>query len=311
MFNESQNAAIVRTELDFVFYQELEYDATNPTIATANSGELFKPQYTTHAAEVYEVFAGVGLYSQTAETGTVNLDTPKVTNKVFVNVLDWTKGVELSKNMFDDNMHGVWARIVSDMARKARITQDFNAFGLIRGAQTTTLTADGVALGGAHPLIKGGTYTNVFTGATSALSDTSLNTAIISMRQQPDQSGVIMGNAPSILLVPSALFKLAMQLVDSALVADNSNNAINVYRSAYAIKVMTSPYLDSVIPNGSDTQWLLLARNHGITRLIRQGIETDLRDWRYSNNRTYFYQSNFRESYYVADYVGVVVMAGV
>ena len=76
-----------------------------PTIATAQTGELFKPQYTTHGAEVYEVYGGVGLYTQTAETQTVPLDTPKVTNKVFVNVLDWTKGVELSKNMFDDNMH--------------------------------------------------------------------------------------------------------------------------------------------------------------------------------------------------------------
>lgn len=310
MFTEAQNAAIVRTELDFVFYQELEYDNVSPVIATAQTGELFKPQYTTHAAEIYEVFAGVGLYSQTAETQTVPLDTPKVTNKVFVNVLDWTKGVELSKNMFDDNMHGVWARIVQDMARKARITQDFQAFALFRNGFTTTLTADGAAVFGAHTLIKGGTYTNYTSGASSALSDTSLYTAIVSMRQQPDQANVIMGNVPSILLVPSALFKLAMQLVDSALVADSAQNAINVYRSAYGIKVLTSPFLDAAA-GGSDTAWFLLARNHGFTRLIRQGIETDLRDWRYSNNRTYFYQANYRESYYVPDYVGSFGAVGV
>ena len=105
MFTEQQNAAIVRTELDFVFFQEFEYDATTePGIATAASGELFKPQQTTHAAEIYEVFKGVGLYSQTGEIQNVALDTPKVANKVFVNVLDWTKGVELSKDMFDDNI---------------------------------------------------------------------------------------------------------------------------------------------------------------------------------------------------------------
>ncbi len=311
MFTEAQNAAIVRTELDFVFYQEFEYDTTNPTIATALTADLFKPQYTTHAAEVYEVYGGVGLYSQTGETQAVPLDTPKVTNKVFVNVLDWTKGVELSKNMFDDNMHGVWARIVQDMARKARITQDYQAFGLFRNGFTTTLTADGAAVFAAHTLIKGGTTTNFISGATSPLSDTALNTAIIGLRQQPDQANVIMGNAPAVLLVPSALFKLAMQLVDSALVADNSSNAINVYRSAYGIKVMTSPYLDSVIAGGSDTAWFLLARNHGFTRLIRQGIETDLRDWRFSNNRTYFYQSNYREAYYVPDYVGSYASKGV
>lgn len=310
MFTEAQNAAIVRTELDFVFYQELEYDTVSPVIATAQTGELFKPQYTTHAAEIYEVFAGVGMYAQTAETQTVPLDTPKVTNKVFVNVLDWTKGVELSKNMFDDNMHGVWARIVQDMARKARITQDYQAFGLFRNGFTTTLTADGSAVFASHTLIKGGTYNNSVSGASSALSDTSLYTAIVSMRQQPDQANVIMGNVPTILLVPSPLFKLAMQLVDSALVADSANNAINVYRSAYGIKVLTSPFLDAA-SGGSDTAWFLLSRNHGFTRLIRQGIETDLRDWRYSNNRTYFYQANYRESYYVPDYVGSYGSAGV
>lgn len=310
MFTEAQNAAIVRTELDFVFYQELEYDAVSPVIATAQTAELFKPQYTTHAAEVYEVFGGVGMYTQTAETQTVPLDTPKVTNKVFVNVLDWTKGVELSKNMFDDNMHGVWARIVQDMARKARITQDFQAFALFRNGFTTTLTADGSAVFASHTLIKGGTYNNSTSGASSALGDTSLYTAIVSMRQQPDQANVVMGNVPAILLVPSPLFKLALQLVDSALVADSANNAINVYRSAYGIRVLTSPFLDAAV-GGSDTAWFLLARNHAFTRLIRQGIETDLRDWRYSNNRTYFYQANYRESYYVPDYVGSYGSKGV
>lgn len=202
-------------------------------------------------------------------------------------------------------MHGVWARIVQDMARKARITQDFQAFGLFRNGFTTTLTADGAAVFGAHTLIKGGSYTNYSSGAGSALSDTSLYTSIVSLRQQPDQANVVMGNVPALLLVGSANYKLALQLVDSALVADSVNNAINVYRSAYGIKVLTSPFLDAAV-GGSDTAWFLLARNHAFTRLIRQGIETDLRDWRYSNNRTYFYQANFRESYYAPDYIGIV-----
>ena len=306
MFTEQQNAAIVRTELDFVFFQEFEYDATTePGIATAASGELFKPQQTTHAAEIYEVFKGVGLYSQTGEVQAVALDTPKVANKVFVNVLDWTKGVELSKDMFDDNMHGVWARIVADMATKARVTQDYNAFGVFRGAFTTTLTADGIALvSTVHVLLNGATYSNSL-GATGGLTSDTLFTAIVALRQQVDQAGVLLGNQPAILLVPTKLFKKACELTESALVADTANNAINVYRSAYGFKVMTSPFLDAAI-GGSDTAWFLLSKNHSVTRLIRQGVETNLRPWEYSNNRTYFYQANFRESYYAPDYIGIV-----
>lgn len=309
MFTEAQNAAIVRTELDFVFYQTFGYDDTTPGIATANSGELFHPQYTTHAAEIYQVFKGVGYYAQTGEVGVVPLDTPKVANKVFVNVLDWTKGVELSKDMFDDNMHGVWSRIVEDMARKARSTQDYNAFGLFRGGFTTTLTADGVAwFSASHVLLNGMTLSNLVTNPSgTGLTSDSLYAMIVALRQQVDQAGVLLGNSPSILLVPTKLFKKATELTDSALIADTANNAINVYRSAYGFKVMTSPFLDLVV-GGSDTAYFLLSDNHAATRLIRQGIQTSLRSWEFSNNRTYLYQANFRESYYVPDYVGAVAI---
>lgn len=119
-----------------------------------------------------------------------------------------------------------------------------------------------------------------------------------------------MGNVPNILLVPSALFKKAIELTESALIANTADNALNVYRSAYGITVYTSPYLDATA-GGSDTAWFLLSKNHSVSRLIRQGIQTALRDWSMSNNRTYLYQANFREEVFVPDYVGVVGSTGV
>lgn len=205
-------------------------------------------------------------------------------------------------------MHGVWSRIVSDLARKARISQDQNAFAFFNASFTTSLTADGVSfINSAHPLIGGGTQSNVVSGA---LTPATLNTAIVSLQQQKDQAGVVMGNQPSILLVPPALWKHAKEITDSALIADSGNNNINVYRSAYGITVYMSPYL-SAAAGGSDTAWWVLGRNHSVTRLIRQGIQTALRDWIYSNNRTYFYQANFRESVYAPDYVASVGSTGV
>lgn len=206
-------------------------------------------------------------------------------------------------------MHGVWARIVQDMALKARVTQDYNAFGIFRGAFTTTLTADGAAwISATHTLINGQTYSNLITNPSgTGLTSDSLYALIVALRQQPDQAGVLLGNVPSILVVPTKLFKKAIELTDSALIADSANNAINVYRSAYGFRVMTSPYMDLAV-GGSDTAFFLLSKNHAVTRLIRQGIQTSLRSWEYSNNRTYFYQANFRESYYVPDYVGAVAM---
>jgi len=155
-------------------------------------------------------------------------------------------------------------------------------------------------------LIGGGTVSNIVTGA---LTPTTLNDAIVSLAQQKNQAGVIMGNVPAVLLVPSALFKKAIEVTQSALIADSSNNNLNVYRSSFGITVWTSPYLGAAA-GGSDTAWFLMGRTHGVTRLIRQGIQTSLRDWSYSNNRTYFYQANFRETTFVADYVAVVGSLG-
>lgn len=208
-------------------------------------------------------------------------------------------------------MHGVWAEDVRDFADKAKITQDYTAFGLFRNGFTTALTADGVSIFNAsHTLIGGGTQSNTASGASSALSPTSLDTAIQNLVQQKDQSGVIRGNSPAVLLVPPSLWKHAREITDSALIADSGNNNVNVYRSALGITVWTSQFLGSAA-GGSETAWFLLAKRHGFTRLIRQGLETALTDWRFSQDLTYFYQANFRENYFCADYAGSYGSAGV
>lgn len=297
----------MQTELDDVFFQTFEYDSSSPGIATAQSGDLFKVVPTTHAAYIGEVNKGTGLWKLTGETQTISQSTPSVRNKYTIYVNDFTDSIALSKDLFDDNMHGVWSEDVKQFALMARITQDDQAFALFRNAFTTTLTADGVAFFSAsHVLIGGGTTSNLITGA---LSDTTLNNGIVSLREQKNQAGVILGGVPTILLVPSKLFKYALQLTDSALVADSANNAINVYRSSYGFKVMSSPYLGAAA-GGSDTAWFLLTPNHSVSRLVRQGVQTALTPWQYSNNRTYNYQGNFRESVFVPDYSGAVASLG-
>ena len=259
------------------------------------------------AAYVEEIYKGSQLFDIVGEIGTVPTETPIVANKLTTYVKDFARGVELSKDLFDDNMHSVWSRTVADLATKARVTQDSNAFKVFRLAFTTALTADGAAIiSASHTLLNGTTYSNLVTGA---LSPVTLNNAIVALRQQPDQAGVVLGNVPACLVVPSPLFKHATEITDSALLADGANNNLNVFRSAYGITIYTSPYLDATT-GGSDTAWYLLAKNHSITRIIRQGLQTFLRDWGYSNNRTYFYQANFREEVYCPDYLGIVGSLG-
>lgn len=260
------------------------------------------------AAYVEEIFMGSPLYSNLGETSIVPSTTPRAGNKLTTYVQDYGESKDISKNFFDDNMHGFYSKVVSDMALKARISQTKNAFAVFRGAFTTTTTADGAAwISASHTLLNGATYSNLISGA---LSVTTLNTALVTLAEQPDQAGVIIGNQGKYLVVPQKLFVHATQITQSALVADSGNNNLNVYRSAFGITIYTSPYLGANA-GGSDTAWFLLAENHCITRIVRQGIQTYLRDWGMSNNRTYNYQANYREVVYVPDYQGSVGSLGV
>lgn len=307
MFTEAQNFSIVQTELDKVFFQQFDYNETFPGVAHATTAEIFKPQETTHAAWIQSINKGSGLFPAVGETAAVPLATPRVTNKQTTLITTFAQGIDVSKQLFDDNMHGVWEADVADFAIKARDTQDYNAFALFRNGFTTALTADGSAIFSSHTLIGGGTQSNT---GTTALTPASLNTGITNLMEQKDQAGVIRGSAPAVLLVPPAVWKHAREITDSALIADVANNNINVYRSALGITVWTSHWLGAAA-GGSDTAWFLLAKRHGFTRLIRQGIETALTDWRYSNNLTYRYQANFREAYFCADYAGSYGSTGV
>lgn len=309
MFLESENLAITRTELDEVFFQNLELRDNFPGRATAENGKLFKVTNTTHSAYIGEVNKSTGLWPAIGEVQTIPLGTPHVANKYTITVSDYGNGIEISKNLFDDNMHDVWATDVKNFSLMARVTQDTNAFGLFRGAFTTTLTADGVAfISASHVTLSGATVSNLVTGA---LTPTTLNDAIVKLGEMKSQEGVIIGavGADMILLVPMKLFKLAIEITDSVLISDTANNAVNVYRSMFGIEVMTSPYLGAAA-GGSDTAWFLLSTLHSVRRLVRQGVQTALRSWEMSNNRTYFYQGNFRESYFVTDYFGAVGSLG-
>lgn len=307
MFTEAQNFSVVQTELDKVFFQSFDYDEAFPGVAHATTADIFKPQETTHAAWIQSINKGSGLFPSIGETQTVPLSTPQVTNKQTTLIQTFAQGIDISKQLFDDNMHGVWAADVEDFAQKAKDTMDYSAFSLFRNGFTTSLTADGSVIFGTHNLIGGGTQSNA---GTTALTPTSLNTAIVNLMEQKDQSGVIRGSAPKVLLVPPALWKHAREITDSALIADSGNNNVNVYRSALGITVWTSHWLGAVA-GGSDTAWFVLAARHGFTRLIRQGLETALTDWRYSNNLVYRYQANFREAYFCADYAGSYGSTGV
>ena len=318
MFTETQNFSLVQTELDEVFRQNLEATVP-PSYATAMTGEIFKVTDTTHAAYIGTIHKGPGLFSRIGKVQAVPSYTAKVANKWTVTIADFAEGIEVSKNLFDDDMHGEWQAQVAELAIMARRTQDYNAFKIFRGAFTTTLSADGSALIGSHTLIGGGTTNNEIVTAdisgasTSALTTSAFNIAMKRLAEMKSQAGVPLQCVGDIMLVPPALYVTARQIAASALVPENGNNAVNVFTTDYTIKVFQSVWVGTASPDGigSDTAWFLMdSRRHAIRRFVRQGVVTALRDWTMSNNRTYYYQANFREEVFAPDYIGLVGAKG-
>jgi len=317
LFTETQNFSLVQTELDEVFVQN--YEATlPPSYATAMTAEIFKVTDTTHAAYIGTIHKGPGLFSKIGEVQAIPSYTAKVANKWTVTIADFGEGIEISKNLFDDDIHGEWQNQVAEFAIMARRTQDFNAFKIFRGAFTTTLSADGSALISSHTLIGGGTTNNEIVAAdvgaaTSALTTSSFNIAMKRLAEVKSQAGVPLQCVGDVLLVPPALYVSARQIAASALVPENGNNAVNVFTMDYGIKVFQNVYLGTASPDGigSDTAWFLMdSKRHAVRRFVRAGIVTSLRDWSMSNNRTYFYQAFFREEVFAPDYIGLVGAKG-
>lgn len=248
--------------------------------ATAMTADIFKVTETSHAAYIGNVHKGPGLFSKVGEVQTVPSYTAKVANKFTVTISDFAQGIEISKNLFDDDIHGEYAAQVNDLAVMARRTQDANAFKIFRGAFSTTLTADGAALVGSHNLIGGGTTNNeivtadVAGASSTALTTASFNVAMNRLATMKSHSGVPLQCVGNILLVPTTLFVQARQIATSALVPENGNNALNVYSMDYSIKVYQTVWLGTA----EETQLTLDQILHGSYLMVQGTQFVDLLD---------------------------------
>lgn len=301
-FSSGANPNVVKTALDDVFFQEFN-GRLNPGYVDATSDIVFKQDTVDNAAVIQEVFKGTGLWAEKPEEADVAQATPRVDNQITFNVVEFAQSVDVTRNFFDDNMHGAYEGMIRDMAETGRISRDDNAFKLYRNAFTTTLTADGVALiSDSHVTLSGDTVDNLLT---VALSEASLETALVELTEQIAQDGTIRGQMANTLLVPAQLYKEAIEIVESEQRSATADNDTNVYSSKYNIFVATSPYLGARA-GGSDTAWFLLGRNHSITRWVRRGIETNLVNWDTQRNNNYIYKGSFREVVGATDYTGII-----
>jgi hypothetical protein len=291
-YNSGVASNVVKTALDEVFFTEFDY-SQGPGFADATTEAIFKQDSTDRQAVITEQLEGVGYWEERAELAPLAQSNPQVNNQKTFTVVNFARELEISKNMFDDDLHSTVSRLVKDFARTGRLTRDRSAFNVYNNGFGTTLTNDGAALfSNTHTTLNGDTVDNL---ETAALSETSLNTLMVGLRQQLTQDGTLGSHQPKALLVPTPLFKTAQEITKSELRSGSADNDLNYYSQVYpGLMVYTSPFLDAA-QGGSDTAWFLLSDNHSMYRWVRQGLETEMVDYKYQRNNVYIYKAEYRE----------------
>lgn len=300
--NSGLASNVVRTALDRVLFEEFSFQ--DKATASAEDGLVFKQDSTDRSAVISEQFMGAGYFQSRGELQDVVQGTNRVGNQKTSSVVNYSKGIKISKNLFDDDQHAVVEKSVRDLGRLARVSRDRNALSVYNNGFSSQTSNDAVALfSNSHTTLGGQTVDNLETGA---LTLSNLETGINSLLQQQTQDGTLGGHSPAVLLVPTALLREAMQITGSSLIPGSANNDINYLSEVWpGLQVRWSPFL-STAQGGSDTAWFILSRDHSITRFIRQPLQTILRDWQFSENLTYQYIAEYREVVDSISWEGVV-----
>jgi len=302
------NANAVKTALDFVFDAEFSLEAM-PGVAHASDPVVFMQDSIDRAAVINEQFQGVGYFDERTETASLAQATPRIGNQKTFSVLNWAKEVDIPKNFFDDDQHSVVQKSMRSFARNAKLSQDKNAFDQYNLGFTTVTTNDSVALfSNSHVTLSGDTVDNLETGA---LTETTLNSAFISLAEQLTQDGTLGGHQPACLLVPPALFKLATEITKSELRSGIADNELNYFSQIYPGLVVKQSVFLGASQGGSDTAYFLLSCEHSMYRWVRQDVTTDLVDYKYQRNNAYIYKAEYREVVGPISFEGMVGSTGV
>jgi phage major head subunit gpT-like protein len=305
---------VVRTELDAIFVQEYENADLESGYVTAESPDLFRQMTMDNAAYSEQTMEGGGGFWQ-IKGETQNVPTADILfkNKQTFYAKTWANSLPISKEFFDDNLHNAYTEMIQKFARNARETRDLFAFGLYRAAFTGTdpqtgnnyLTADGLSWINPAHTTGFGTVSNELSG-NPVLTPASLFDAIKGLQTLKSEDGVAMNQKAVTLVVAPANIRNAMQVTESEYVSNLATNAIEIFSSKYGIRVRSSAYLDTTFGGfgTNDAGWIILSRGHSATRFVREGVSTDLVDWRISPSDTYIYKGRYREEYGVVNYAG-------
>jgi hypothetical protein len=142
-------------------------------------------------------------------------------------------GFSLTEEAIEDNLYdSLSARYTKALARAMAYTKQTKAAAILNnGFDTDYPGGDGQPLfSDAHPLVSGGTNSNIPSVATD-LNETALENAVIQIAAWTDERGLLIAAKPRKLVIPPSLQFVATRLLETELRVSTADNDINAIKS--------------------------------------------------------------------------------
>lgn len=287
--------------LDEVFFQAYEQEK-QPGEVRADDALFFAQKSTPWGFINGAEYKGPGDFEQLDELEDVPDTLIKVGNKYNKEVLTFEKDVKIPRRYQEDSeMYDVVNNMVRDMGIRARTTRDKFAFRNSWGNpfdSTNNPTPDGAAfVSNSHVLLDGSSFDNL---ETASMSPDSVKVAVRKLRLQKAHDGDLASYHADGLLCPVILHPEAIEIVDSELKPQDTDNDLNYFSKIYpGLRVGSSEYLDSTYnslnSSYANSTFFVVSKLHGVERQVRKALETDYIGPEYDGKRRASYQANFRE----------------
>ena len=304
--DSSPSLELVKTALDKI-RDEAVLRIARTGKATADNPVVFTQETASNAAVISTVQGGGGYFIKTVDDLApqkgiaIKAASPKTTI-----IAEFKKDLDISRTFMADQQHSSVAKAIRGNVASWLTSRDRNAFLVYALGFTTQNTIDGVnVFSDSHKNENGDTVDNLESGA---LADLTFNTAVVSCRNQINQTGVKEGYGPDFILVANQGHKNAMAVTKSVLRSGTGNNDQNYFSELWpGMEVVYNQHLDET----STTAYFIGAQGHGIERFVREGLNTNLVDWKTQRNDAYIYKLRAREEVDSIEYSGVLGSTGV
>lgn len=273
--------------------------------------QVFNVQTSNKAIETDLRMGGFGLWEKKDSAGAVKYQDPVDPQALQYIHEEFASGFEIERKFIDDEQYNQISKMSKSLGRAARATIETKAAQIFNDAFTVN-GFDGVPLISAtHKRLDGGSMSNRLQAlnggiADGALSDRNLKAALIQIRKQVDDRGILIQTKPSVLVIPPELEYTANTLLQSANLSaqgtgSGMTNDKNVIQNRFKVVVMD--YLTS------DKAWFLLdpavaELNFFWRKKLEFGQEKDFSTMKAK------YQGYMRFSVGYSDYRGVFGSAG-